>query len=107
MPSRRPTWVTEEFHRIPRFMNSPISHADRSQWLLRDDTTYLNHGSFGPPPREVWEAQRTWQQACSQQPMDFYLRQMESACSTRSISWPDGSTAIPVALLSSKMPPRR
>lgn len=60
-------------------MNSPTTDSDRSQWLLRDDTTYLNHGSFGPPTREVWEAQRSWQLACSQQPMDFYLRQMEPA----------------------------
>ena len=27
-------------------------------WRIRPDTTYLNHGSFGPPPESVREAQR-------------------------------------------------
>ena len=32
----------------------------RDEWPIRSDTVYLNHGSFGPPPRRVIEAQRQW-----------------------------------------------
>lgn len=50
-----------------------------SQWLIRADTTYLNHGSFGPPPEYVRLARRTWIDRLDQQPMDFYLREFEPA----------------------------
>ncbi len=46
-----------------------------SQWQLRDDTIYLNHGSFGPPPEPVRRARRQWIDRLDQQPMDFFLRQ--------------------------------
>jgi isopenicillin-N epimerase len=51
----------------------------RHHWDLRPDTTYLNHGSFGPPPRMVQEARRVWQQRLDEQPMDFFVRQFEPA----------------------------
>lgn len=50
----------------------------RDLWDLRSDTTYLNHGSFGPPPRPVREARARWQQTLDQQPMDFYVRHHET-----------------------------
>lgn len=53
--------------------------AWRELWQIRPDTTYLNHGSFGPPPRPVVEKQCEWQQALRAQPMDFFVRQMEPA----------------------------
>ncbi len=49
------------------------------QWLIRSDTTYLNHGSFGPAPQVVRQARRRWIDALDQQPMDFYVRQLEPA----------------------------
>lgn len=52
---------------------------DASAWDLRQDTIYLNHGSFGPPPRVVREAQAAWKQRLDEQPMDFYVRMYEPA----------------------------
>ena len=51
----------------------------RSQWRLRPDTIYLNHGSFGPPPLPVLAAQREWKRRLDEQPMDFFVRQYEPA----------------------------
>jgi len=51
----------------------------REQWSIRPDTIYLNHGSFGPPPRDVQECQRSWQQQLASQPMDFFVRHYEPA----------------------------
>lgn len=50
----------------------------RALWNLRPDTIYLNHGSFGTPPIVVQEARRRWQARVDAQPMDFFVRQMES-----------------------------
>ncbi|HEX2475373.1 MAG TPA: aminotransferase class V-fold PLP-dependent enzyme, partial [Lacipirellulaceae bacterium] len=51
----------------------------RDEWSIRADTTYLNHGSFGPTPRPVRECQLAWQQRMTSQPMDFFVRQFEPA----------------------------
>jgi len=51
----------------------------KAYWNFRPDTTYLNHGSFGPPPRPVREARQKWQDALDSQPMDFFVRQFEPA----------------------------
>ena len=51
----------------------------KSHWDLRPDTIYLNHGSFGPPPRSVRQERDRWQQAMDSQPMDFFVRQLEPA----------------------------
>ena len=50
-----------------------------NEWLIRSDTTYLNHGSFGPPPEFVRLARRNWIDRLDAQPMDFYLRDYEEA----------------------------
>jgi len=50
-----------------------------SLWDLSPGVTYLNHGSFGPPPRPVQEARRRWQQQLDRQPMEFFMRQYEPA----------------------------
>ena len=46
---------------------------------LRSDTIYLNHGSFGLQPNLVRHNRRGWIDRLDEQPMDFYLRQMEDA----------------------------
>src|SRR4051794_30336183 len=64
----------------------PLDPADdaawtklKAEWSLRPGTIYLNHGSFGPPPRSVREARQHWQNAMDSQPMDFFVRQLEPA----------------------------
>lgn len=64
----------------------PLDPADdaawadlKSHWTFRPGTTYLNHGSFGPPPKCVREARQKWQDALDSQPMDFFVRQFEPA----------------------------
>lgn len=51
----------------------------RLRWQLREGTTYLNHGSFGPPPDAVRTTQQHWKSRLDEQPMDFYVRQLEPA----------------------------
>ena len=48
------------------------------EWSFPERVTYLNHGSFGPSPRCVRESRHGWTERLEQQPMDFYLRKMES-----------------------------
>jgi isopenicillin-N epimerase len=51
----------------------------RSQWELAPGVAYLNHGSFGPPPRAVQLARRDWQAQLDRQPMEFFVRRHEDA----------------------------
>ena len=65
-------------------MHASIDNDDdwrswREEWGIRPGTIYLNHGSFGPPPREVRERQRAWQERLARQPMDFFVRDYEPA----------------------------
>lgn len=48
-----------------------------SPWSIRNDTTYLNHGSFGPSPLCVQQARHDFSTQLENQPMDFFLRHME------------------------------
>jgi isopenicillin-N epimerase len=50
-----------------------------SHWRLRPGTIYLNHGSFGPPPEPVRETRRQWIRRLDEQPMDFFVRELEPA----------------------------
>lgn len=43
----------------------------REEFLLDPDVTYLNHGSFGACPREVFEAYQRWQRKLEWNPSDF------------------------------------
>ncbi|GAB6040943.1 aminotransferase class V-fold PLP-dependent enzyme [Endothiovibrio diazotrophicus] len=63
----------------PSIKDDPAWRKWRDEWPIRTDTIYLNHGSFGPPPRRVIAAQEEWQQRLRSQPMDFYARQFEPA----------------------------
>ena len=64
-------------------MRDPSNDRDWSDlaanWKLRSDTIYLNHGSFGLQPNLVRHNRRSWIDRLDEQPMDFYLRKMESA----------------------------
>ena len=51
----------------------------KAEWDLKPDTIYLNHGSFGPPPRAVREARQSWQDRMDSQPMQFFVRELEPA----------------------------
>jgi isopenicillin-N epimerase len=51
----------------------------RSQWNLAPGVSYLNHGSFGPPPQPVQAARRAWQEQLDAQPMEFFVRRLEPA----------------------------
>ena len=59
------------------------NHDARSTWrdyfLLPDNVTYLNHGSFGPSPAPVREAFQSWTDQLERQPMRFFLDEMEPA----------------------------
>ena len=46
-------------------------------WDLRPDTVYLNHGSFGPPPKVVQRARLEKQRRLDANPMDFFVRELE------------------------------
>lgn len=45
-----------------------------SQFNLRRDITFLNHGSFGATPREVLAAYRYWQDELESEPVHFFGR---------------------------------
>jgi isopenicillin-N epimerase len=53
--------------------------AIAGHWQIRPDTTYLNHGSYGPPPDAVRRARREWIDRLDEQPMDFFNRRFEAA----------------------------
>ncbi len=60
--------------------STPNLNGDLSgEWSFPSGVTYLNHGSFGPSPRCVREARQAWSDRLEAQPMDFFLRQMETA----------------------------
>lgn len=47
-------------------------------WTLDPSVTYLNHGSFGACPKEVLEAQSRWRARMEEQPMRFFVRDIEA-----------------------------
>ncbi|NQV42249.1 MAG: aminotransferase class V-fold PLP-dependent enzyme [Candidatus Marinimicrobia bacterium] len=49
----------------------------RSEFLLDPDIHYLNHGSFGACPREVFEDYQNWQRILEQNPIDYFTRQLK------------------------------
>ncbi|HEX6986529.1 MAG TPA: aminotransferase class V-fold PLP-dependent enzyme, partial [Planctomycetaceae bacterium] len=57
--------------------SEPDWAALRSEWPLRPDVVYLNHGSFGPSPRPVIEAREAGSRRLEAEPMDFFVRTME------------------------------
>lgn len=71
--------------RVTNLVMPPLIENDddwlrwRDEWSIRPDTTYLNHGSFGPTPSAVRDFQLGWQQQLASQPMDFFVRNYEPA----------------------------
>jgi len=61
----------------PIIADEPAWASWRNRWTIRADTIYLNHGSFGPPPRSVQQARRRWQRRVDANPMDFFFRHLE------------------------------
>ncbi len=59
--------------------NELASPVSRSDWCIPEDVIYLNHGSFGPPPRVVQETREEWSRRLNANPMDFFLRQFDGA----------------------------
>ncbi len=62
---------------VPSFDDDAAWSRWQSEWSIRDDTIYLNHGSFGPAPNVVRAARQAWQLRLECQPMDFYVRRFE------------------------------
>jgi isopenicillin-N epimerase len=58
----------------------PDADADWSPWRAAWDfapgVCYLNHGSFGPPPRAVLQARSEWLARLVGNPMEFYVRRL-------------------------------
>ena len=48
-------------------------------WSFPVGVTYLNHGSFGPSPKPVLDAQVEWTRRLEQNPMGFLLHECEDA----------------------------
>ena len=46
----------------------------RSEFLLKEDVVFLNHGSFGACPREVFEIYQAWQRELESEPVGFLGR---------------------------------
>lgn len=63
--------------------SSPHCDADwaawKTHWRLKSGVHYLNHGSFGPPPRMVAERRESLRQQLDAQPMEFFVQQLEPA----------------------------
>lgn len=46
-------------------------------FLLRDDVTFLNHGSYGACPRPVFETYQRWQLELESEPVEFLGRRLQ------------------------------
>lgn len=49
----------------------------RKLFLLRPDSVFLNHGSFGACPRPVFDAYQAWQLELERQPVEFIQRRLK------------------------------
>ena len=53
-----------------------MSNNLRSHFLLREDVTFLNHGSYGACPRPVFEDYQAWQLELEREPVEFLSRKL-------------------------------
>ena len=53
--------------------------ADPQHWLLDPALVFLNHGAFGACPRRVLEQQNEWRARLERQPLQFLVRELETA----------------------------
>lgn len=49
----------------------------RSEWDLAPGVAYLNHGSFGPSPRDVRARRQHWSDLLERNPMEFFIRRQD------------------------------
>lgn len=54
----------------------------KSDFLLREDVTFLNHGSFGACPKTVFEEYLFWQRELEYQPVEFIGRKLQGLLKT-------------------------
>ena len=52
----------------------PLRQNLRSQWMLDERITFLNHGSFGAVPRVVFNAQTEWRRRIEAEPIELLGR---------------------------------
>ena len=57
----------------------PSPSALARHWDLASDVVYLNHGSFGACPREVMAAQSAWRRRMEEEPVRFFIDELEGA----------------------------
>jgi isopenicillin-N epimerase len=50
----------------------------KQEFLLDPDVVFLNHGSFGACPRDVFERYQAWQLELERQPVEFLARRIEA-----------------------------
>ncbi|BCM24577.1 aminotransferase class V-fold PLP-dependent enzyme [Methyloradius palustris] len=48
----------------------------RKHWMLDDEISFLNHGSFGATPKVVLQSQQDYRALMERQPVDFFVRQL-------------------------------
>lgn len=56
--------------------NGQRTHNLAAHFQLRDDITFLNHGSFGACPRPVFAVYQQWQRELEADPVDFFARRL-------------------------------
>jgi isopenicillin-N epimerase len=57
--------------------NEPaFGRAIREKFLLEDGIAFLNNGSYGAPPRVVYEAAETFRRRCEMQPIRYMQREL-------------------------------
>jgi len=61
-------------------------HSLRRQFLLDPGVTFLNHGSFGATPREVFRDYQRWQRELERQPVEFLGRRFNNLMRASRIS---------------------
>src|SRR5262245_62181539 len=61
---------------IQRSNEPKFGRALRDQFLIEDDITFLNNGSYGAPPRVVYEAAEKFRRRCEMQPIRYMQREL-------------------------------
>lgn len=57
--------------------NEPaFGRAIRDKFLIEEGITFLNNGSYGAPPRVVYEAAETFRRRCEMQPIRYMQREL-------------------------------